>query len=311
MGDKTGIEWTDATWNPTVGCSLVSAGCTNCYAMDQAHRFSGEGQYYEGLTRVSGGRPVWTGKVTLKPHKLGQPLRWTRPRRIFVNSMSDLFHEEIPFEYIAACFGVMAASPEHQFQVLTKRPQRAQEFFDWLRDEVWPETDPAGYRNFLCNTAARYLDNGSTEDYSRWSDILINKTEEGTAPLVWPLRNVWLGVSVEDQEAADARIELLTKLPGAVRFLSCEPLIGPVTLGEGLSQLDWVIVGGESGPRSRPCDQVWVEALLEQCREADVDFFFKQKGEVWARECGATSKKGGDISEFPEHLRVRELPQRA
>lgn len=303
MGDKTGIQWTDSTWNPTVGCSLKSSGCEFCYAMSTAHRFSGEGQYYEGTTRVSGGRPVWTGKILLKQAKLDQPLRWTKPRRVFVNSMSDVHHENIPLEYVAAIYGIMLASPSHQFQVLTKRPERMLEFFEWLRDEAYPDTDPAGYRDVLCAYAAHYLGDGSDSDFKEQHLQLLNR-----CPEEWPASNIWLGVSTEDQKAADERIPVLQKVPAVVRFLSMEPLIGPVNL-TNLDGIHWTIVGGESGPGHRPCKQEWVEAILTACQDAGVPFFFKQKGETWARECGTESKKGGDIEDFPLHLQVREFPQ--
>lgn len=261
----------------------------NCYAMKDAYRFNGEGLPYEGLTRISGGRPVWTGKIMLVTKNLDQPIRWQRPRRIFTNSMSDVFHEKIPFEYIAAIFGVMAAAKHHQFQVLTKRPERMVEFFNWLMTRV----DHGHSRAEECRAQAmKYTDHKDLMGYD----------------LRWPLPNVWLGVSVEDQESADARVKLLTQVPARVRFLSAEPLLGPIKFGPELGQIHWIICGGESGPGSRPCKQEWVESILYQTRAVGGKFFFKQKGELWAKDCGTAHKKGGDIDDFPDHLKVREYP---
>ena len=247
MADRTGIQWTDATWNPLRGCSRISEGCRNCYAETVASRFSGPGQPYEGLAKD--GR--WTREVRFVPHMLDQPLRWTRPRRIFVNSMSDLFHENVPDEWIARVFDVMARAPQHTFQVLTKRPDRMR--------RVLPSFAPS-------HTA---------------------RDRSG-----WPLPNVWLGVSAENQATADGRIPLLLETPAAVRFVSAEPLLGPIDLNErellcrtwrrGLTigrYLDWVIIGGESGPGARPMHPGWARALRDQCVHVGVPFFFKQWGE--------------------------------
>lgn len=321
MGDKTGIGWTDSTWNFFVGCSLKGAGCTNCYAMLQAHEDSGPGGYYEGLTRISGGRPVWVGKTLLKPDKLIVPFRKTKPRMYFVNSMSDMFHETIPFEYVAAGFGIMAASPQHQFQVLTKRPRRMLEFFDWLEENVHKiqRTDA-----FCALQTAKWLGHDGAQR--------LLESEGWREKEVWPLPNVWLGVSASTQEAADDRVPLLLQAPAAIRFVSAEPLLEKIDLkclhyndvvaidaltgesgvpyphaksGPGL---DWVIVGGESGPRARPCKQEWVEFMVKQCQESDVSVFMKQKGSTWARECGSASPKGDIPEEFPKHLQVQQFP---
>lgn len=245
MSDKTGIEWTDATWNPVRGCSRVSAGCMNCYAEKVAARFGGPGLPYEGLTA----KGKWTGQTRVVEEHMADPLRWQRPRKIFVNSMSDLFHETMSFEDIARIFLVMASAKQHTFQILTKRPERMREFI--THGNVLESVMMAG---------------------------------------CWPLHNVWLGVSVEDQAAADARIPILLSTPAAVRFLSCEPLIGSVNLtavgdeptmmrdvlDEGI---DWVIVGGESGAHARPMYQSWARSLRDQCAAYGVPFFFKQWGE--------------------------------
>ncbi|MEK5162050.1 phage Gp37/Gp68 family protein [Paenibacillus sp. FSL R5-0527] len=278
MSDKTGIEWADATWNPVTGCTKVSEGCRNCYAKTFTERFEGTpGHYFE------------TGfKITLRPEKLDQPLRWRRPRRIFVNSMSDLFHQDVPDDYIDQVFAVMALCPEHTFQILTKRPERMFKYMthpgspfakDKLAD-ISPYMEQWGWMS--PEDAANIAPPGST--LPKWPE--------------WPLPNVWLGVSVENQQAADERIPMLLQTPAAVRFLSCEqPLLGPVDLesvrgtfqiehpnneGYGVSAIDgidWVIVGGESGSKARPMHPDWARSLRDQCQATGVPFFFKQWGE--------------------------------
>jgi protein gp37 len=307
VADGTGIAWTDATWNPLRGCSRVSEGCRFCYAEGVAARFSGPGLPYEGLARSTPQGPRWTGKIRLVPEVLDQPLRWRRPRRIFVNSMSDLFHEDVPFAFIDRVFAVMALSYWHTFQVLTKRPARLREYLS--------HTHGPG------NVLARVLHHARE----------IEKPRGYVHPdsLGWPYRNVWLGVSVEDQRAADERIPELLAAPAAVRFLSCEPLLGPVSLwaflkgqarDESLAALgsppmpglDWVIVGGESGRGARLMDEAWARELVAQCRAASVPVFVKQLGSVWARESKHWphgDSKGGDPEEWPEDLRVREMPE--
>ncbi|HZQ01376.1 MAG TPA: phage Gp37/Gp68 family protein [Reyranella sp.] len=241
----TRIEWTDATWNPTVGCSIVSPGCTNCYAMKMAHRIAGTFPHYAGLTMRTKAGAVWTGKVAeARADVLLKPLRWKSPRRIFVNSMSDLFHEDLPDAAIDKVFAVMALCPQHTFQVLTKRAERMRKYFADA-DRFWKVT--------------HHLD---------------------VTGLVWPLPNVWLGVSAERQIEAEERIPHLAMTPAAKRFISAEPLLGPVHLaGADLHCLDWVIAGGESGPRARPAHPDWIRGLRDQCARAGVPFFFKQWGE--------------------------------
>ena len=289
MGDKTKIEWTDATWNPIRGCSRVSTGCEHCYAEQVAHRFSGPGAPYEGLSK--NGR--WTGKVRLLPEKLDQPLRWQKPRRIFVNSMSDLFHHEVPFEYVAAVFGVMAASPRHTFQVLTKRPTRMLAFFHWLGSMVGT-SQPSGER-VVAETCPV---TGCLIQADRHG-VRINPANLKHG-IRWPLPNVWLGATAEDQAAADERIPLLLQCPAAVRFVSVEPMVGAVDLEQAgalgcecdrwtsmsapcsrcdLPWINWVICGGESGPGARPMHPEWARSLRDQCGRAEVPFLFKQWGE--------------------------------
>lgn len=286
MGDKTGIEWTDATWNPIRGCSRVSEGCRNCYAETVAGRFSKPGLPYEGLIARGG---QWNGKVRLLPEMLAQPYRWVKPRRIFVNSMSDLFHESVPFEFIASVFAVMGVTTRHTYQILTKRPERMLAFFEWLGEDD------------------RYDDDRIMDHWPEGLDWTPSRNGRGgydnCGPL-WPYENVWLGVSVEDQATADARIPLLLEAPAAVRWISAEPLLGPVDIAwalghrkgmvagfqhrgrfapgfELLRPLDWVVVGGESGSNARPMHPDWARSMRDQCAAEGVAFLFKQWGE-WA-----------------------------
>lgn len=237
MGDRSAIEWTDATWNPTTGCERVSPGCDNCYALALAARLKAMGNpRYQRDGRLPLSGPGFG--LTLHEDVLALPFTWARPRMVFVNSMSDLFHDNIPDEFIARVFETMARTPRHTYQVLTKRAGRMSA---WTRRHR-PD----------------------------------------------PLPNVWLGTSVEDQKWAKVRLPKLLETAAAVRFVSCEPLLGPVELAPWLSRLDWVIVGGESGPRARSIDPRWALALRDECANAGVAFFFKQWG-------GRTSKSGGRL----------------
>ena len=361
---KGGIAWTETTWNPLRGCSRVSEGCRHCYAESVAGRFSGPGQPYEGLVRLSAegkhGRARWNGTVRFVPEKLAEPLRWTRPRMVFVNSMSDLFHENVPFEQVAAIFGVMAAAPQHTFQVLTKRPARAAEFFRWVDREapigVPSDPDSPWWRVFHCFMLAFNAAKG-TEDAVALAQAQRLLTTDKICGATWPLLNVWLGVSVEDQATADARIPVLLDTPAAVRWVSYEPALGPVDftsirIGDGCTEdvlgdgawragdpeappgLDWIVVGGESGPGARPFDVEWARSVIRQTRGTPCRAFVKQLGAKpiadhenvhglrWAqidpRDHGhgddhilvrLADRKGGDPSEWPEHLRVREWPE--
>ena len=223
MGDKSGIGWTDATWNPVVGCKLVSEGCDHCYAASLASGRLAHTSTYAGLAKDG----LFTGEVRCLPERLDQPLRWKRPRRIFVNSMSDLFHPDIPGEFQEQIFDVMREAHWHQFQVLTKRPQIMAK---WV-SEHYPFDAPA---------------------------------------------NVWLGTSIELDKYV-FRANHVRATPAAVRFLSLEPLLGPLPSLD-LTDIDWVIVGGESGRGARPMYQQWVRDLRDQCSEFGVAFFFKQWG---------------------------------
>lgn len=350
----TNIEWTDETWQVTHGCSKVAAGCANCYAIQDAHRMAGNPNPKisgprQGLTKrvTLGGhpdRPVrrteWTGVVRTAPENLGIHLRWKKPRKIFVNSNSDLFHEDVPFEYIAAVFGVMAACPQHTFQVLTKRPERALEFFEWCRTGDVPVQ--------RCIRLATRISPNETRAFHTMMRCLFD------APPEWPLPNVEFGVSLSDQPTADKNVPLVLRIPAAVRFVSAEPLLGPVDLtcvrdpsrfpgcmyldalrghevheddGNQYVQkgkLDWVIVGGESGPGARPCDVAWIRSIVQQCKAASARVFVKQLGAAPIERVlggtdvpltlrpvplGLTDRKGGDPEEWPADLRVREFPE--
>lgn len=300
MGDQTGIEWTDATWNPVVGCSLETPGCTNCYAMKMAGRLEamavaeeaktgdpGPMQHYMGTTQMTKAGAVWTGVVNVAPDSIFlKPLRWTRPRKIFVNSMSDLFHPAVLNETRDRAFAVMALTPRHIFQLLTKRAdiQRA-----YLSDRTLPVRIIALVQEFY-------------ED-----GIIDRKTFERFA-MPWPLPNVWAGVSVEDQTRAELRLVDLGNTPAAVRWVSAEPLIGeldfrnvkvsdwiwldaltgywtgqfsegqPIQLPASLEPIDWIVAGGESGPGSRPMHPLWPRSIRDQTSLTGTSFLFKQHG---------------------------------
>lgn len=345
------IEWTDVTWNVLAGCSPVSEGCRNCYAAREAIRLAGNpnekiAAKYTGTAEMRGAgkarRPVFTGTITVTPDVLSKPFSWRTPRRVFVNSMSDLFHESVQSWVVAHHFAVMAATPQHTYQVLTKRPAYMAEL---LRDpHFWAIVWSVGMEHWWNTDALAFIGQIGPDD---------------------PLPNVWLGTSVENQEAADERIPHLLRTPAAVRFLSCEPLLGPVDLTEvelpeeyrisistrahincltrhddehffnDHEAIDWVIVGGESGPGARECDAAWIRSIVRQCREAGTPVFVKQLGampldtcvdcdgrgprmygERRCQTCFETGRmvlrlrdrKGGDPSEWPQDLRVREFP---
>ena len=301
MADQSKIAWTEATWNPVSGCSKISEGCRNCYAERDWPR----------LTRLV---PAYAGRsfenVACHSERLDQPLRWKRPRKIFVNSMSDLFHPDVPEDFIRAVFAIMAAATWHTFQILTKRPERMREIL------------------------------------IRWeSEGLVLRSGYGMK-----LPNVWLGVSVEDQKAANERIPILLETPASVRWVSIEPMIGPVTFRwakwqsgfketlegllvrnhlDGLRRLDWIVVGGESGPNARPMEAEWVRKIKYECEEASTPIFVKQLGAAYSDPvdgiAGASLKipeevidllkrrlkhrSGADMDEWPEDLKIREWPE--
>lgn len=299
MADGTKIEWTNASWNPVTGCTKVSKGCDNCYAERITERFHGKGSF---------------AVVQRSEGKLYLPLRWRKPRRVFVNSMSDLFHDDVPDSFIARVFSVMAQTPQHTYQILTKRHGRMRALLssDYFQGTV---------------QGLRLDDVGLTASWVKW-----------------PLPNVWLGVSVENQQWADIRIPALLETPAAVRWLSCEPLLGPVVLpfvaevngctcyggslpgighephcgtepGPAWGNLHWIVCGGESGPGARPMELDWARSLVHQCHEAGVPAFVKQLGSAWAKEWtwnglpfSRFDSKGGDPDYWPADLRIREYP---
>lgn len=252
MGDKTAIEWSDATWNPIVGCSRVSPGCDRCYAIGVAHR--GMSPQHRGLTvRPEGGRVDWNGEINVAEPVMDKPLRWKRPRRIFVNSLSDLFHPEVSDETIARVFDVMARAPQHTFQVLTKRPQRMKQWVDGC----------APTEAFVTHNGRKPSKGG----------IIVGHPDR------WPLPNVWLGTSIESDKYT-FRANYLRDTPAAVRWISAEPLLGPLPSLD-LTDIDWVVVGGESGAGSRPMHPDWARDLRDRCVDAGVPYLFKQWGD-WA-----------------------------
>lgn len=313
MSDNSRIAWTDATWNPVTGCTKVSAGCRNCYAERDWVR----------LVHL----PAYAGRaftdVACHPERLDQPLRWTKPRKIFVNSMSDLFHPDVPDEFIDRVFAVMALAPHHAFQVLTKRPARMREYLSRPAVEV---------RVGLAVMAMCMDSVARTKGKSKLgAGVLLKSGDINPGGLAtWPLPNVWLGVSVEDQSVADERIPLLLQTPAAVRWISAEPLLAPVDLRLdrlsawnelaaandqpwAASSVDWVVVGGESGSNARPMRTDWARLLRDQCQAHDVPFFFKQVG-TW-REVETVEESRGlppaDLVYFREidatFIKVRKL----
>ncbi|MFE3487494.1 DUF5131 family protein [Streptomyces griseus] len=332
------IEWTEQTWNPTTGCDRISPGCDNCYALTMAKRLKGMGSakyQNDGDPRTSG--PGFG--VAMHEDTLTDPLRWSKPRRVFVNSMSDLFHAKVTDDFIARVFAVMSLTPQHTYQLLTKRHARMRSLLNSAHFRTKCEEAEA---ELVSDPVTPGLPRYKREQYAtqRWSNF------------AKPLPNVWLGVSVENQKWADLRIPALLDTPAAVRFLSCEPLIGPVDLfaedhsaherdfdgkddyicldcstgdhhvpwrviDRGNLGIDWVIIGGESGPGARPFQPQWATDLIEDARAAGAAPFVKQLGTVWARDTYWGGKsvaahgdtKGGDPAYWPTELRVREYPQ--
>lgn len=355
---STSIEWTDETWNPLRGCRRISPGCEHCYAERQAARpiLSGPGLPYAGLVQFGRQGPRWTG-ATAGPDQLDVPLRWKKPRKVFPCSMSDLFFEGFSFERIAAVFGIMAATPQHTYQVLTKRIERARRFVEWAERAGDHVAGPVDLFTIMARNHGSELSDPQ--------------------PTRWPLPNVWIGTSVEDQQRADERLPHLLQIPAAVRFVSYEPALGPVdfrpwlrpvacsqcgspTRAECAKQhpgtlrtvrvgdipdtgIVWIIVGGESGPGARPFDLAWARATVAQCKAAGVPVFFKQagarperfvapaahplelqqdavargvalgphafkQGSDWREFVKLRDRKGADLAELPEDLRVQEWP---
>jgi protein gp37 len=282
MGDKTGIQWTDATWNPVTGCTKVSAGCKHCYA-ERVFPRAYHGQTVDIEPPRDGKRPRRFTDVLTHRDRLDQPLRWRRPRRVFVNSMSDLFHDDVPYRFIREVFDVMRCcdggeiaatgrtQPSHVFQVLTKRPERMLELALSRKLGFDPSSPPP---------------------------------------------NVWLGVSVESPDTLH-RVDTLCQTPAALRFVSYEPALEGVDFSQHLPGIDWLIVGGESGPRARPFDVNWARDTVAQCRASGVPVFVKQLGanpwfdladEYAAHRYELAHRAGADIDEWPADLRVQESP---
>lgn len=303
MSTVTTIEWTHRpgtvgkTWNPTTGCDKISDGCDHCYALTMAKRLKGMGQakyQNDGDPRTSG--PGFG--LTVHPDSLDEPLRWRKPATVFVNSMSDLFHARVPREFLAEVFAVMAQAPQHTYQCLTKRPERM----------------------------ARILNEPTfTESVQRAIDAMHDDPDDQLVGDGWPLRNVWAGTSIELDNYA-RRADALRETPAAIRFISAEPLLGPLSQLD-LTGVDWLIVGGESGAGARPADLGWFRELIAMAGDAGTAVFVKQLGSVWARSTPqilidgasvavsdrpvfAVDTKGGEWDFWPEDLRVRRYPQR-
>ena len=300
--NKTNIEWTDRTWNPTVGCTRVSEGCRNCYAFqlhDKRHKAKLAGK------RLPDQYAKPFNELQLMTDRLAEPLSWRKPQKVFVNSVSDLFHKDVPDEFLDRVFAVMALSPRHTFQVLTKRPERMAAYVAGCL--VDGKLRPA-LRDAAIDVQGGSIecDVGGPNGFSRALATL-----KGWP---WPLPNLWLGTSVENQAAADERIPHLLATPAAVRFLSCEPLLGPVTIRCANSKSDelglpfrplkhdihWVIVGGESGPDSRHCRVEWVRSLVDQCRAAGVACFVKQDSGPRSGQQGRIPLDIWQMKEFPD-----------
>jgi protein gp37 len=322
----TSIEWTDSTWNPIRGCSRVSEGCRNCYAERVAARFNDPGMAYEGLAvskttiyadKKQATEAHWTGEVRFVEDRLADPLRWRKPRRVFVNSMSDLFHPKVPVLWISRIFAVMALAGGHRnhfgvkghtFQILTKRPERALEVLSMPLFRV-------GVAQAIRQMAKEWPLFHATR--GTWPEDVAHEVERG-APSFWPMRDVWLGTSAEDQQSWEKRTEILRRVPAALRWVSLEPMIGPVEAAPWtLAGLDWVVVGGESGPGARSFDLAWAREVVDACQAAGVPVFVKQLGAKPLYELGhgdgmeslsLSDRKGGDMSEWPADLRVRQFP---
>lgn len=278
MGDKSKIEWCDATWNPVTGCTKVSQGCKNCYAERLFPRAYGHGAMIRPLDED---KPRWRkfADVQCHPQRLETPLRWKKPHKIFVNSMSDLFHERIPDEFIDQVLAVMLLAPRHVFQVLTKRAERM----------------------------ACYLNSNAVYDRVLGASGIFRQDRPAlnrigiSNPKTFPVQWIHWGVSCEDQPNFDERVSYLAETPAGVRFVSLEPLLGAIDLSSRIRWLDWVIVGGESGPSARPMHPDWVRSIREQCRQAEVPFFFKQGSQ-------SNWQDFKNFQSFPPDLQIREYP---
>lgn len=326
------MKWWDKSWNTLIGCSHASSGCSNCYGERLAATRLRHLPTY-GLV-VQSDKPRWNGKVLDLTDRLGDPLRWRKPQRIFVNDMGDTFHPEVSFTYITAMFGVMAACPQHTFMLLTKRPERMLEFYRWV------EKREMEGRSMFCD---------DSPEWRIWQMLHVSARRKGVKVPShhgggWPLPNVWVGTTCEDQTRAEERIPFLIQVPAVVRFLSLEPLLGDINIGLMGTQpstwmngqqyrmvhqdIHWAITGGESGPRARQCAREWLVNIVRQCHEAGTPCFVKQLGSAYVdeknaiggryvkvpEEYGSPVKRlkdmaGRDMAEWPSSLRVRQYPE--
>lgn len=260
MAQTTDIEWTQSTWNPVRGCSRVSQGCVNCYAERVAARFSGDGKPFHRFAIMKNGEPHWTGKVDIVDRHLYDPVHWVKPRMIFVNSMSDLYHEELTFFQILAVHEVMMAAQRHTYQVLTKRPERAKAFYLW-----WDRTRP-GHAN---------------------------------------VENLWIGVSVENQKAADERLPMLKSIPARIRWVSYEPALELVDFGKWGGFIDWIVIGSESGPGARPFSEEWARATRDFCVRNSIGFFYKQ-AMIAGKKVSTPELDGVTWKQYPGAFKIKE-----
>ncbi len=287
---KTDISWSDYSWNPLVGCSRISAGCKNCYAESAAK--SARLQQFPQYQKVGD----WNGTIEFVESQLLKPLSWKSPKKVFVCSMSDIFHANVKDEWLDKIFAVMAIASQHTFQVLTKRPERMREYFSDRNRARW-----------ICDRALDIL--RDEENPTQWRF----KIHGDQLNVKIPLDNVWLGTSVENQKAADDRILLLRQTPASVRFLSCEPLLESIDIRDYLHGISWTIIGGESGTGARPCETNWIKSIVQQCQSANVAVFVKQLGSNPVNAAylkyKTSDRKGGNIDDFPPELRFQEFPQ--
>ncbi len=353
------IEWTNQTWNPTIGCDKVSQGCKNCYAIRMAYRLMHHpnqivaAKYKGTVEKTKSGDLNWTGKINLLDDVLLKPVKNKKTTMYFVDSMSDLFHKDVPYSFVDKVFAIMLLCPQHTFQILTKRPDRMTAYMNSKTDDDAREIEEAaeiivcehpdlfyvmetyktdeGKISYPSNTLLPYIKEAGWYSGITYTDCGEGGFEKDTEFIYegnWPAKNIWLGVSVEDQKAADERIPLLLKTPAAIRFLSCEPLLGPLDISkfmvpEGVhhhpdntltgetgmalnkmvnmvnpelkKQLHWVIVGGESGPGARPMHPDWAREIRDQCKASGVAFFFKQWGE-WTEHRATEAKELRSVS---------------
>jgi protein gp37 len=321
------IQWTEQTWNPINGCSKISAGCKNCYAIPMSHRLAhipATAKKYAGITeKTEKGTINFTGKVSINDKALLEPLKRKKPTTYFVNSMGDLFHENVPFEWIDKVWAVMALCPQHTFQVLTKRPERMEAYLGYLEKDGLVCYDSNINKYYFLGVWGPNEHTGISEMKYRGFDPFEYDTELKVHKKIvfagiFPLPNVWLGTSVENQEQAEKRILHLLACPAAVRFLSCEPLLEKIDLNpyvslsdytEWKSPIDWVIVGGESGRGARPMHPEWVRSLRNQCKESNVPFFFKQWGE-WVKPSQMPDEIYSAIEEVGDGIGISDVERK-